>query len=64
MVTAPRSVLTALALGCAVGLGVASRGAAQSALPNGSLFLPAAGAADGMSVLNYDARFPISSGSP
>ena len=45
MVTVSRPILAALALGCAVGLGVASRAAAQTALPNGSPFMPTGSAA-------------------
>lgn len=40
MDTVPRSVLAALALGYAAGFGLASRATGQSALPNGSPFLP------------------------
>ena len=57
MVTAPRSVLAALSLGCAFGLGVAGRGAAQPALPKSSPFLPPAGSADAASAPDETIEF-------
>lgn len=47
MFTSSRPVFVALALGCAVGLGVTSRGAAQTALPKDSPFMPAGSSAAG-----------------